>query len=90
MITKRHNNVTMTLTAKCFWGELCDVGIVQEWKGTQHGDKFVLVEMSADEAEALVGEIQTAIAEARRIDREYAAHMDQERPVAPGGMEDQF
>lgn len=90
MITKTINGVTMTLRASCFWGQLCDVGIVQEWKNTQQGDKLVFVEMSADEAEALIIEIQTAISEARRIDAEYAAHMDQEQPSAPGGMEDKF
>lgn len=92
MITKTINKVTMTLKAACFWGEWCDVAIIQEWKNTQRGDISHHIEMNIDEAEALIVEMQVAIAEARRIDAEYAAHMDREqtRVYIPDGMEGEF
>jgi hypothetical protein len=92
MQTKTINGVTMTLKAACYWGELCDVGIVQEWKNTQQGNKLVFVEMTAAEAEALIVEMQAAIVEARRIDAEYAAHMEREqaRVYLPDGLEGEF
>lgn len=72
MIEKTINGVTMKLRAACFWGELCDVAIIQDWINAQGGDKSSFIEMSIDEAEALIIEIQAAITEARRCDREYS------------------
>lgn len=79
MITRKVGKVEMTLKAGCYWGEWCDVAIFQEWKGTQHGDITQYIEMNTDEAEALVAELQAAIAEAKRLDHEYSDYMRHER-----------
>ena len=79
MITRTRNGITMNLHARCYWAEWCDVGIIQTFKGTQNGDIFNSIEMTADEAERLIAELQAAIAEARRIDAEYLADMERER-----------
>lgn len=68
MITKTVNGVTMNLRAECYWGEWCDVGIVQEWDHPQTGKHAQYIEMTADEAAQLISELQQAIARARELD----------------------
>lgn len=72
MITKTINKCTMKLQAVCTWGDGPDVMICQEWDHPQTGKHAFYIDMSADEAEQLITEMQAAIAEARRIDREYS------------------
>lgn len=92
VVTKTINNVAMTLHVGCYWGEWCDVGIIQEWKGTPRGDVMQSIEMTADEAEHLVSALQAAIADARRIDAEYRADMERQSAIihAPDGYENEF
>lgn len=73
MITKTINNVTMELEAKCLWGLLCDVAIIQRWDHPQSGHSQAFIEMNISEAEQLIVEIQAAIDEAKRLDDEYRA-----------------
>ena len=87
MITRVFNNVSMKLQTVCGWPAM-DVLICQEWDHPQTGKHAFYIEVSADEAELLIVEMQAAIAEARRIDAEYTAHMESEkdRVDTPDGM----
>jgi hypothetical protein len=78
MITQDHGKARMELHAGCYWGELCDVGITQKWVGIQGGDQYCFMQLTADQAEALIVEMQAAINEARRIDAEYNAYAHEE------------
>ncbi len=61
----------MKLQAVCDW-PANDVLICQEWDHPQTGKHAFYIEVSIDDAELLIVEMQAAIAEARRIDREYS------------------
>ncbi len=71
MITKTINHTTMKLQAICTWGDGPDVMICQEWDNPQTGKHAFYIDLSADEAELLIVEMQAAITEARRIEAEY-------------------
>ncbi len=71
MITRKINNVLMELRAACYWGWWCDVAIIQKFHHPQRGLIESYIELSISDAEQLVAELQTAIAEAKAIDQEY-------------------
>lgn len=79
MIIKALNNCVMKLHAGCYWGEWCDVGIIQEWDHPQRGREISYIEMTANEAEQLITELQTAIARARELDAGYFESMKEVR-----------
>ncbi len=70
MITKTVNRTTMKLQAVCDW-PANDVLICQEWDHPQTGKHTFYIDLSADEAELLIVEMQAAIVEARKIEAEY-------------------
>ncbi len=75
MITKTINRTTMKVQAVCDW-PANDVMIAQEWDHPQSGKHAFYIELSADEADLLIVEMQAAIAEARRIEEEYRTSQD--------------
>lgn len=71
MITRKKSETTvMQVSADCYWGRWCDVGIVQEW--TREGKTIhSSIELKVDEAEELLEELRQAISLAKQLQEEY-------------------
>jgi len=76
MITEIHSNgAIMRLQAICSWGMTCDVTILQEWNIPNREIWVEEIQLTSDQAEKLIKEINSAIITARQIDKEYADSM---------------